>query len=129
MITFPTILGPDGGQLVLQTLTPPAVYLDTWAIRYFAEDNPGAGSRFRTALLRAGGTLVFSDLNIAEFTLFDDPRHARAAGLFIDSLAPHLFFTKFDPFLVMKAEVAIMVRQTDQSAAWDSVRERRDRLN
>jgi hypothetical protein len=37
MITFPSILGANGLPFVMQTLTHPAVYLDTWALRLFAE--------------------------------------------------------------------------------------------
>jgi hypothetical protein len=116
MISFPTILGSDGRKLVLQRLVHPAVYFDTWAIRLFAENDP-IGDRFRTALLRAGGTLVISDLNVGDFAAFDDPRHALAAARFIDSIAPNLFFATFSAFPVIDREVAIMVRQTDQSPA------------
>jgi hypothetical protein len=38
MITFPIILAANGERIVQQRLTHPAMYLDTWAIRYFAED-------------------------------------------------------------------------------------------
>jgi len=120
MITFPTILGPDGRRLVQQRLLRPAIYLDTWAIRLFAEDDPSIGNRFRTALLRAGGTLVISDLNVGDFAAFGDARHAQAAGRFIDSIAPNLFFATFSAFPVIDREVAIMVRQTDQSPAGDA---------
>ena len=120
MIHFPVILGPDGRLLVQQRLTHPAVYLDTWAHRDFAEDDPAAGDRFRTALLRAGGTLVLSDLNLGDFAGFADIRHVQAVGRFIDSLGPHLFFATFSPFPVIDREIAIMVRQTDQSPAGDA---------
>ena len=120
MIHFPVILGPDGRLLVQQRLTHPAVYLDTWAHRHFAEDDPAAGDRFRTALLRAGGTLVLSDLNLGDFAGFADIRHVQAVGRFIDSLGPHLFFATFSPFPVIDREIAIMVRQTDQSPAGDA---------
>lgn len=118
MINFPAILGPDGRRLVQQKLIHPAVYLDTWAIRLFA-DNVVMGDRFRAALLNANGTLVLSDLNIGDFTSFDDARHARAAGQFVDSLGANLFFSAFSPFPVIEREIATMVRQTDQSPAGD----------
>jgi hypothetical protein len=67
MIEFLDILGPDERQLVLQRLTHSAVYLDTWAIRLFAEDEvPGLGAGFRAALTRSGGTLMLSSLNVGE---------------------------------------------------------------
>lgn len=119
MITFPTILGPDGRRLVQQVLTRPSVYLDTWAIRLFAEDDPALGAQFRAALIRAGGTVMLSHLSLAEFT-FDDPRHTQAAGRYIDTLIPRLFSSWFDPFKVINAEVAVMVRQTSDSPAGDA---------
>jgi hypothetical protein len=120
MISFPTILGPDGNRLVQQKLIHPAAYLDTWAIRFFAEYDPASGERFRTALLRAGGTLVLSDLNLGDFASFEAARHAQAAGRFIDSLGANLFFAQFDAFKVIGREIPIMVRQTDQSPAGDA---------
>ncbi len=62
MIEFSPLLGPDGRPLVRQTLTHPAVYLDTWALRTFAESPPALGARFREAVIRARGSLVLSHL-------------------------------------------------------------------
>ena len=107
MIDFPRILGADGRPIVRQSLTHPAVYLDTWAIRLFAEDNPALGTRFREALKRAGGTLILSDLNMSEFT-FDDPRHTQVAGRYVDTIYPNLFFSHFDPFKVAARENEIL---------------------
>src|ERR1700683_4764433 len=76
MINFPKILGPAGRNFVEQRLLHPAVYLDTWAIRLFAEGDASNRGRFRSALLRASGTLVISDLTLGEFASFDDARHA-----------------------------------------------------
>ena len=97
MISFPTLLGPDGKRLVQQTLVHPAAYLDTKAIRLLADDAI-MGDRFRAALLEADGTLVLSDLSIGDFTAFGDARHARAAGRFIDSPGANLFFQHFRLF-------------------------------
>jgi hypothetical protein len=119
MIIFPVILGADGGRLVKQTLTHPAVYLDTWAIRLFAEDEPALGERFRAALLRVGGTLVVSHLSVGEFATFEDPRHTHNAGRYIDTLIPNLFFSMFEPFRVIDREIPIMVRQTTETPAGD----------
>jgi hypothetical protein len=119
MIAFPRILAPNGERMVQQRLTHPAAYLDTWAIRFFAEYDPASGERLRVALLRAGGTLVLSDLNLGDFAGFEDARHAEAAGRFIDSLGANIFFAEFDAFKVIDREIPIMVRQTDQSPAGD----------
>jgi hypothetical protein len=120
MISFLTILGPDGRRLVQQKLTHPGVYLDTWAIRLFAEIDPALGERFRAALQRAGGTLVISHLSVGEFAKFDDPRHTRCAGRYIDTVIPNLFLSTFEPFRVIEREIPVMVRQTAESPAGDS---------
>jgi hypothetical protein len=119
MIDFPCILGPDGRPLVRQTLTHPAVFLDTWALRLFAEDDRELGRRFRDALVTARGTLVLSHLSLGEFTVFADVRHADAAGTYVDTIFPNIFFSRFDPFAVMKAEIPIMVGQRKGSPAGD----------
>jgi hypothetical protein len=87
MITFPLILGPDGRPLVRQELTRPSVFLDTWALRLFAEDDLALGERFQKALMTAGGSLVLTDLSLIEFT-FDDPRNAANVGRYVDQLGP-----------------------------------------
>jgi hypothetical protein len=69
MITFLIILGPGGRRLVQHTLAHPAVYLDTWAIRLFPEEDSALGRRFRIALRRAGGTLMLSHLGAGEATM------------------------------------------------------------
>ncbi len=120
MISFPIVLGPDGRKLVQQRLTHPAVDLDTWAIRLFAEGNPALGERFRAALRRVGGTLVISHLSVGEFAKFDDPRHTHCAGRYIDTVIPNLFLSTFEPFRVIEREIPIMVRQTTESPAGDS---------
>ncbi len=119
MITFPTILGPDGRSIVTQSLTHPVVYLDTWALRLFAEDEPALGYRFRTALKRTNGALMISHMSIGEFTSFDDPRHAWHAGDFVNSIIPNLYFSRFDPFAVIEDEYRILVGQRDASPAGD----------
>ena len=73
MIEFPVILGPDGRPIVLQKITHPAIYLDTWALRLFAEDEPLLGQQFRDALLRVRGALMLSHLSLGEFTSLDCP--------------------------------------------------------
>jgi hypothetical protein len=118
MITFLTILGPDDRRLVQQALTHPVVYLDTWAIRLFSEEDPALGHRFRTALRRAGGTLMLSHLSVGEFT-FDDPRHTFLAGQYVDTLLPHVFFSMFDVFKVKDRELRLLAGQRQGTPAGD----------
>jgi hypothetical protein len=119
MIELPGVLGPDGRPLVVQKLVHPSVYLDTWAIREFAEINPVAGRRFRAALVQAGGTLVMSTLSLVEFAGVSDPRHSEAAAEFIDAMAPNLFFSRFEPFEVGRREHAIIAGLTKESPFGD----------
>jgi hypothetical protein len=111
MIEFPVILGSDGRPIVWQKITHPAIYLDTWALRLFAEGEPALGQRFKQALLRARGDLMLSHMSFGEFTSFDDSRHARSVGLFVDSINPHIFFSHFDPFQVIPAEYSTIAGQ------------------
>ncbi len=74
----------------------------------------------RGALLSAGGTLVLSPLTFVDFAGMDDARHASQAGEFIGSIAPHLFFSHFDPFTVRTREFAVMTGQTKESPAGDA---------
>jgi hypothetical protein len=119
MIEFPVILGPDGRPIVMQKLTHPAVYLDTWALRHFAEHEPALGERFREGLLRIRGTLMLSHMSFGEFTSFDDSRHAQSVGVFVDSINPHIFFSQFDPFQVIPAEYSAIAGQRNGTPAGD----------
>jgi hypothetical protein len=119
MINFPVILGPNGDSIVTQTNTHPAVYLDTWALRLFAEGEPALGRRFKEALLRARGTLMLSLLSFGEFTAFGDPRHARSVGIFVESINPHIFFSQFDPFQVIPIEYSTLAGQRNGTPAGD----------
>jgi hypothetical protein len=118
MIELLQLLSPQGERQVRQVLVRPAVYLDTWAIRNFAE-HPARGQRFRAALLKASGTLALSDVNLMEFANLDDPRNTQAAGHFIDSILPHLFLMRYDPFVASARELEVMVGRADQSPAGD----------
>ena len=118
MIELQPIVSTDGRYHVRQQLVPPVVYLDTWAIREFSE-NEALGSRFRGALLRTCGTLALSDINLIEFTTFELPHNAEAAGRFTDSLLPHLFLMKCDPGKVIEREEAHLAGRLDQSPAGD----------
>ncbi len=102
-----------------QSLVAPSVYLDTWAIREFAE-NPTLGDRLRTILLGKGGTLVLSDINMVEFTTYEDRSHTEAAGKLFDSLLPHLFLMRCDPTVVVQNEEAVLAGERQRSPAGDS---------
>ena len=119
MIEFPVILGPDDRPIVMQKNVHPAIYLDTWALRLFAEEEPALGQRFREALLRAGGTLMLSHMSFGEFTSFGDPRHARSVGALVDSINPHIFFSQFDPFQVIPAEYSTIAGHRNGTPAGD----------
>ena len=119
MIEFPVIVGSDGRPIVVQKIAHPAIYLDTWALRLFAEDDHALGERFRNALLGARGTLMLSFLSIGEFTQFADPRHARQVGEFTESIIPFLFFSRFDPFPVIQDELLIACGQRNGTPAGD----------
>jgi hypothetical protein len=103
MIELLHTLSPLGTRQVRQELVSPSVYLDTWAIREFAE-NLVLGDRFRSAVLRAQGPLALSDINMVEFTGVSDPSHTQAAGRFVDSLLPHLFLMRCDSTVVIQRE-------------------------
>ena len=118
MIELLTLVGSDGRPFVKQSLIAPAVYLDTWAIRDFAE-NEAMGARFRDALITTRGTLFFSSLNFVDFAGMDDPRHMENAGQFIGSIAPRIFFSHFDPFIVYNRELKVMAGSTRESPAGD----------
>jgi hypothetical protein len=118
VIEFLVTLDSEGRPQVQQSLVSPSVYLHTWAIRAFAE-NGLRGDRFRQALQHVRGTLVLSDLNLLDFTSFDDPRHARGAAAFVDSLMPQVFFLRSDPFQVMNRELEYLVKHIRSSPAGD----------
>ena len=118
MIAISKLVGLAGAPWITQTLTEPSVYLDTWAIRRFAED-PALGARFRAALLARGGTLALSALSLADFVGLSDPRHTEAAGEFIDSLGASLFFIEFDPFKVREREYDVIAGRTRECPAGD----------
>lgn len=118
MIELLSIVATDARYHVRQQLVPPVVYLDTWAICEFSE-NEALGRRLRGSLFRSRGTLALSDINLIEFTTFELPHNTQAAGRFADSLLPHLFLMKCDPSKVIECEEAHLVGRLDQSPAGD----------
>lgn len=96
------------GQLrVEQWTVAPAIYFDHWALRDISEDST-LRNRFTEALLRRGGTLMLSWLNLVEFTKVTDVSQARAAEALIEDLLPNVFFFEVNPFIVIEAEDALL---------------------
>jgi hypothetical protein len=86
------------------------VYLDHWALRDISE-SPILANRFRTALLKRGGSLAISLLNIIEFARptaesAPIPRHVALAEMFLDSLMPHIYLIQICAPWVIRAETA-----------------------
>jgi hypothetical protein len=104
--------------MVEQRRTAPAVYLDTCALRLFAEDKTH-GDNFRDMLKARQGTLVLSALSFAEFAKFEDPRHARIVGHYIDSLGSQFFFSHFAPFFVVNRETELWQAKDPQAPDGD----------
>lgn len=73
-----------------QTLLRPAVYLDHWAVRLFAEQEP-LGDRFAAALRATGGTWVFSQANLIEFAAMRDVTTARKVEALLARAFPHVY--------------------------------------
>lgn len=80
----------EGGLSVRQTLVRPLIYLDHWAVRLFADQEPIA-NRFISALHAAGGTWVFSQANLSEFVAMRDVTTARRVEALIDKAFPHFY--------------------------------------
>lgn len=94
------------------------VYLDHWALRDFSSI-PEIGARFATTLAKRDGTLALSLLSWAEFAGLTDTSQAEAAERFVEGLLPRLFFTRFEPFEVLKREEDFDTGRTQQSPEGD----------
>ena len=81
---------PNGTYHVKQTLTGPLIYLDHWAVRLFSDDLP-LQDRFIRALHHSSGTLIFSHMNLAEFSLMTDMHQAIQTEEFLDACLPHVY--------------------------------------
>lgn len=79
-----------GGFRMRQTLVHPVVYLDQWAVRHFADQEPDA-NRFIAALHAAGGTWFFSQVNLSEFIAMRDLATARRVEALIARAFPHFY--------------------------------------
>jgi hypothetical protein len=78
------------GLSIRQTLVQPLIYLDHWAVRQFAEQEPIA-NRFIGALHAAAGTWVFSQTNLFEFVAMRDVATARQVEALIAKAFPHFY--------------------------------------
>ena len=100
------------GQLrVQQGMVAPSIYLDHWALRDISADKTFR-RRFTQALIKQGGTLTLSWLNLLEFTKVTDPSQADAAEELVDDLLPNVFFIETNPFIVLEAEDALLAGVT-----------------
>lgn len=80
----------NGAYHVQQTLIRPRIYLDHWAVRLFSENEP-LQARFTKALKNSGGTLMFSHMNLAEFSLMTDKNQAIQSEEFLDACLPNVY--------------------------------------
>lgn len=101
------LLDQHGQLRVEQRTVAPAIYLDHWALRDISEDT-ALRLRFTQALVRLGGTLMLSWLNLVEFTKVTDPTQSRAAEALVEDLLPNVFFFEVNPFAVIEAEDALL---------------------
>jgi hypothetical protein len=100
MIHFTAV---DEGLHVTQTISAPSVYLDHWALRSISESDSFAG-RLSEALLRRGGTLVLSWLNVVEFSKVADENQRRKADSFVNLVAENVYWLEPVFFTVVRRE-------------------------
>lgn len=87
-----TLESNEFGELRIgQELQRPAVYLDHWAVREFAEDLD-LQDRFIAALHRSKGTWLFSTANLMEYTAMSDLEQAAAAERLLSRAMPAMHF-------------------------------------
>lgn len=79
---------------VRQSFESPTVYLDHWAVRKFSDDL-SLQDQLVATLLTQRGTLLVSNISLAEFAREDDRRHVVAAESFLERLLPHIYLTDF----------------------------------
>lgn len=79
-----------GGLRIRQTMVRPAIYLDHWAVRHFADQEPDA-NRFIAALHASGGTWLFSQVNLSEFIVMRDLATARNVEALIARAFPYFY--------------------------------------
>ena len=106
----------EGGILARQSFNSPTVYLDHWAIRTFS-DNHDIQERLVNALILKGGTLVLSQLSLAEFARATDSRHCRDCEAFIERLLPNIFFADCAEEKILEQE---RIEADNQRRFWPS---------
>lgn len=81
-----------------QSITPPVVFLDVWAIQEISE-SIFLRKNFSKILLKKNGTLLITPEVITELSIADDSKHAKYAdSLIVDSL-PNIYLTSIvNPF-------------------------------
>jgi hypothetical protein len=102
---------------ILQSATPPVVYLDQWALMDIAE---GSHQRFTEVLLRRGGTLALSVSHLVESAKLSS-RQTRAGieGL-LASVCPHLCFIQLKAGRVVDKEDALLAGRSLAGPQFDN---------
>jgi hypothetical protein len=84
----------DGQWEISQSLVPPVVYLDHWAVRMYSS-NLSLQNEFLHVLKSKAGTLLFSQNNLNEFCVMTDLKQATSVEQFINRALPHFFIADF----------------------------------
>lgn len=90
----------SGPFTVVQRLTPPSIYLDSWALSDFSRNST---NRFTEALKRRGGTFVLSWANLLELAEIEG-KHIDRLASFLDGTWPNLFIMDSNPGSVIEGE-------------------------
>ena len=96
------VIGPDGAPTFQSSVGGIPVYLDNFAIKYFAKGDRALRSRFLTAL-QQGADLLFS-LNNAVELVGPQGHSAEAFKGFLDEIGPHWFPIEMDLTIVLDRE-------------------------
>lgn len=80
---------------VSQSFDSPTVYLDHWALRDLCDDS-ALQDRFVAGLSRAGGTLLMSHMNFAEFAAVEDAGTCDRGEAFLSRVFPNIYFSEFN---------------------------------
>jgi hypothetical protein len=89
-----------------------AAYLDNFALIDLASrHNADRADRFRSSVIRTGGSLLFSAANAAELAALTGDSAARVRS-FLAGFGPHWTFVEVSPFTLMEREAAGKKRDT-----------------
>lgn len=97
------VIGPDGAPSFESSVTGVPVYLDNFAIKYFAKGDQALRRRFIAALQR-GADLLFS-LNNAVELVGPQGRSAEASKEFLNEIGPYWFPIEMDVTVVLDREL------------------------